>query len=156
MSALQEMMVRYAAPGQIAWVGLRPSRRADMVAVESARVTEAGLEGDHGRPGKRALTLVQAEHLAAIGAYLGRAPVMPAQMRRNVVVAGLNLASMKGREVMLGSVVVRLTTICAPCSRMEETFGHGGYAAVRGHGGWCAEIVQPGEINCGVPVRPLD
>jgi len=156
MSELHAMMARFAAPGRVEWIGLRPERRADVVAIETAQVSEAGLEGDHGRPGKRALTLVQAEHLWAIGAYLGGSAVLPAQMRRNVVVAGLNLAALKGREVMIGSAVVRMTTICAPCSRMEETFGHGGYAAVRGHGGWCAEVVHPGEIARGDQVRPVD
>ncbi|MEP1355517.1 MAG: MOSC domain-containing protein [Tateyamaria sp.] len=156
MSELHAMMARYVVPGRVAWIGLRPMRRADMVEVEAVRVTGAGPEGDHGRPGKRALTLMQAEHLGAIGAFLDRDPVLPAQMRRNVVVAGLNLAALKGREVVLGSTVVRLTTMCAPCSRMEETFGHGGYAAVRGHGGWCAEIVQEGVIMRGDLVRPVD
>ena len=156
MTELHAMMARTAQASRIEWIGLRPARRVDMVEVGSVDLTEGGLNGDHARPGKRAVTLIQAEHLVAIGAFLGRASVTPAQMRRNIAVAGLNLATMKERELAIGTAGVRLTKICAPCSRMEETFGHGGYAAVRGHGGWCAEIVRPGVIACADVVRPLD
>jgi MOSC domain-containing protein YiiM len=39
--------------------------------VGRAEVTEAGLDGDHGRPGKRAVTLIQAEHLPVIARWRG-------------------------------------------------------------------------------------
>jgi len=156
MSELHAMMARHAQPGRVEWIGVRSQRRADLVPLETAQVTVSGLEGDHGRAGKRAVTLVQAEHLAAIGAYLGRSPVWPGQLRRNIVVAGLNLAALKDRRIAVGGAVLHLSTICAPCSRMEEEFGHGGYAAVRGHGGWCASVVEPGLVRVGDAVRPLD
>lgn len=156
MSDLSEMMARWAQPGRVAWLGVRPERRAQMRVCDAARLTQAGLEGDRGRPGKRAVTLIQAEHLVAIGAYLGQGPVDPHLLRRNIVVAGLNLAALKGRTVAIGDAVVRLTTICAPCSRMEETFGPGGYSAVRGHGGWCAEVVQVGTVRLHDVVRPSE
>ena len=65
-------------------------------------------------------------------------------MRRNIVVSGLNLNALKARRVAVGAAVLEVTTICAPCSRMEETFGTGGYSAVRGHGGWCARVIVAG------------
>lgn len=156
MSALHDMIARCAQPGTVDWIGTRAARRAGMLSVPRVAVTLAGLEGDHARPGKRAVTLMQGEHLAAIGAYLGQGPVTPAQMRRNIVIRGLNLGSLKGREITIGTVTLRLSVICAPCSRMEETFGHGGYAAVRGHGGWCADVVRPGVIALGDAVTPVD
>lgn len=156
MEKLSEMIARVAQPGRVDWIGLRAARRADATEVAAAELTAAGLAGDHARPGRRAVTLVQAEHLTAVGAFLGRGPVPPALLRRNLVVAGINLASLKGREVAVGDAVLRLTGICAPCSRMEEALGPGGYAALRGHGGWCAEVVVPGRIARGDPVRPVD
>ena len=119
-------------------------------------VTEAGLTGDRGRAGKRAVTLVQAEHLPVIASFLGRADIPPEMLRRNLLVRGLNLAGLKGRAVQVGGAVLRLTTICAPCSQMERAFGPGGYAALRGHGGWCAEVITPGRIAVGDAVTPCD
>ena len=148
--------MRHAQAGRIAWIGLRSARRAEVEAVEGAEVGPAGLAGDHGRQGVRAVTLVQAEHLPAIGACLGRGPVAPEALRRNLVVAGLNLAALNGRRVAVGGAILRITGICAPCSRMEEALGFGGYNAVRGHGGWCAEVVAPGRVAVGDRVEPLE
>ncbi len=153
--SLREMMGRHARGGRVAWIGLRPARRAGMMAVAAVEAGPEGVSGDHGRPGPRAVTLVQAEHLAVVGAFLGRGPVEPEVLRRNIVVAGLNLAGLGGREVEVGGAVLRVTGICAPCSRMEEALGPGGYTAVRGHGGWCAEVVTPGRIAVGDRVVAL-
>ncbi|MEM1078519.1 MAG: MOSC domain-containing protein [Pseudomonadota bacterium] len=156
MSELREMMARHAQEGRLDWIGLRPARRVEMAVVEAVEVTTAGLAGDRAKPGKRAVTLVQAEHLPAIGAYLGRGPVPPEFLRRNLVVSGLNLLSLRERELRIGaSVVLRVKGICAPCSRMEEAFGHGGYSAVRGHGGMVAEVLADGRIALGDAVTVL-
>ncbi|WP_372570775.1 MOSC domain-containing protein [Ruegeria jejuensis] len=122
----------------------------------SAMIAEDGLEGDRARVGKRAVTLIQQEHLAAIGGFLGGRPVAAEVLRRNLVISGINLAALKGREVQVGAAVLRLTIICAPCSRMEEALGKGGYSAVRGHGGWCADVVRPGPVSLGDLVQPVD
>ncbi len=155
MSAFAEMIARFAQPGRIEAIYLREARLAVPLAAARAVVTLEGLEGDHGRPGKRAVTLMQAEHLNAIGAMLGQGAVDAATLRRNILVSGLNLNALKGREVRLGGAVLRITGICAPCSRMETALGPGGYSAMRGHGGWCAEVRQPGEIALGDAVTPL-
>ncbi len=154
MDSLKDMINRTAQPGRVTWIGLRAARRAPLAAVQTAMITASGLADDHSRPGKRAVTLIQAEHLPAIAAYLGRDQVAPEDLRRNIVVRGVNLASFKGRDIETGGAVLRFTVICAPCSRMEETFGAGGYAAVRSHGGWCAEVLSPGTVSIGDLVRP--
>lgn len=155
MSDLAAMIARTARPGRLDWIGLRPARRRDVETAAATDIGPEGLAGDHGRPGKRAVTLVQAEHLAAIGAFLGRGPVAPEDLRRNLVVSGINLVALRGRRFRVGGAELRLTTICAPCSRMEETFGPGGYSAVRGHGGWCAEVLRPGRVALGDAVEGL-
>ncbi|MBF9059407.1 MOSC domain-containing protein [Rhodobacterales bacterium HKCCSP123] len=155
MERLADLITRHARDGRLDRIGLRPERLAAPVAVDAADVLERGLTGDHARPGKRAVTLIQAEHLAVIGAYLGRGPVAPEVLRRNLVVSGLNLSALKGRRIAIGGAVLRLTTVCAPCSRMEAALGPGGYSAMRGHGGWCAEVLIPGRIAIGDAVRPL-
>ncbi len=156
MSELAELIAGWAQPGCVTWIGARPERRAEMVSLEESVIAEAGLISDRARVGKRAVTLIQQEHLAAIGSYLGQGPVAPEILRRNLMVSGINLTALKGREVLVGEAILRLTVICAPCSRMEEALGKGGYSSVRGHGGWCAEVVRPGRVRLGDVVQPVD
>ena len=148
MRTLAAMRATHAGPGRVAWIGLRPARRAPMVAVDAALLTEDGIEGDHGRAGMRAVTLIQAEHLPVIAALAGAA-APPEALRRNVVVAGLNLGALRGAVLRIGAARVEVTGPRHPCSRMEEALGPGGYNAVRGHGGWCASVVAPGRIALG-------
>lgn len=156
MSAFREMINRYAHPGVLDAIWLRPERLLPPVSVAEAILAQDGLADDHARPGKRAVTLIQAEHLPVIGAMLGQGPVSADMLRRNLVVSGLNLNALKGRTLQIGAAVIEITTICAPCSRMETALGPGGYAAMRGHGGWCAQVVQAGSLQVGASVVPLE
>lgn len=145
---------RFAAAGHITWIGLRPVRKGDMIHVDAADLHETGLHGDHGRAGKRAVTLIQAEHLPVIAAMIRQEVVEPDVLRRNIVVSGINLSAMRGMELTLGSARIEITGPCAPCSRMEAALGPGGYTALRGHGGWCARVLTPGRVEIGFAVTP--
>lgn len=144
--------------GRITWIGRRPAKRTPLEPVEVAQLdTEAGLVGDHysGRSGKRQLTLIQGEHLRGVAQMLHREIIDPAQIRRNVVVEGINLLALQDHRVQIGEAVVDITGLCHPCSRMEEVLGPGGYNAMRGHGGLTARVVRPGAIKLGDEVRLL-
>lgn len=148
-------MARHAREGRVEAIFLRPERRSAVQSVREVEVREDGLVGDHAPAGKRALTLLQAEHLAVIATLLGRDAVDPALIRRNIVVSGINLLALRNRTVRIGSVELKITGPCPPCSRMEETFGHGGYSAVRGHGGVYAEVLQGGRLALGTKVTQV-
>ena len=155
METLASLTARFPRPGRITWIGLRPARRSAMQAVDRAQAALSGLAGDHARAGKRAVTLIQAEHLPVIAALAGLSEVPPETLRRNLVVSGLNLSATRGRILAIGDARLRVTGPCAPCSRMEHALGPGGYNAMRGHGGWCAEILASGDIETGAPVTVL-
>ncbi|MBT8414430.1 MAG: MOSC domain-containing protein [Boseongicola sp.] len=146
------MMARHALPGRIESIFLRPLRRAEVGQPSSVIISNNGLAGDHASAGKRAVTLVQAEHLPVISALLGIAAVDPAKLRRNLVVSGINLLALRKTRVQIGECILLIHGPCPPCSRMEEAFGNGGYSAVRGHGGVYAEVIQPGAISIGSSV----
>lgn len=115
----------------------------------------SGLEGDRARAGKRAVTLLQAEHLPVIAALAGRDSVDPGDLRRNIVVSGLNLLAWRGKELRLGDAVLELTVPAHPCSKMERVLGEGGYTAMRGHGGICGSVIKPGRVSVGDAVLPV-
>lgn len=149
LSALLNAPIR---PGRVVWIGLRPARRAAMTSVETAIAdASSGLVGDryNGRSGLRQVTLIQQEHLAAIASHLGLDRIAPDQLRRNIVVEGINLAALKDHHFRFGTAVLAWTGECHPCSRMEEALGPGGYNAVRGHGGITARVVEGGTIATG-------
>jgi len=158
-SPLGALFAAPVRPGRLVWIGLRPERRAPPAVVAQA-LAEAGrgLSGDHysRRDGRRQATLIQAEHLAAVAAYLGREALDPALVRRNLVVSGINLLALKGRVVAIGGARLEILDDCHPCSRMEEALGQGGYNAMRGHGGVTARVVAGGALRVGDAVLRVD
>jgi len=136
--------------GRVEWIGIRPERRAPIDVVSHVQAdTQLGLIGDRyaGSSGKRQVTLIQWEHLPAIASMLNLEQLDPALLRRNIAISGVNLLALKGKQFSLGEAVLEYTGLCHPCSFMEETFGPGGYNAVRGHGGLTARVISSGQIS---------
>lgn len=155
MPLIAELMSRHSGSGRVEWIGLRPGRRETVREVDQADLADTGLVGDRrNKAGKRAVTLIQWEHLAVIAALARHEAVRPSDLRRNIAVSGLNLIAVRNHGIRIGDAVLKITGICAPCSRMEEVLGDGGYNAVRGHGGVTAEVVTPGRITVGDAVEP--
>lgn len=149
---LGAMMARHARPGRVETIFIRQDRRGPIRSLSSVRITADGLHGDHARAGKRAVTLIQSEHLPVISALLANQKVDPGKLRRNIVVSGINLLALRTSRIQIDDCILHIHGPCPPCSRMEETFGPGGYSAVRGHGGVYAEVVVPGQITIGSPI----
>jgi MOSC domain-containing protein YiiM len=158
-SLIAALMASPLRPGQLTWIGLRPERRATVIEVpEASLIAGRGIAGDRYRTssnGARQVTLIAEEDIAAIAAFLGHPSVDPSLLRRNLVTAGINLTALKGRRFRIGAAVLEASGECAPCSRMEEIFGPGGYNAVRGRGGITARIVEGGIIQIGDAVSAL-
>ena len=139
--------------GRVEWLGIRKKKNENLSVIGSIKVKKVtGLVGDHfkgSHSGKRQVTLIQEEHLSVISSILGGKRIDPIQTRRNIVVSGINLLSLKHQRFRVGSVILETTGICAPCKRMEENLGPGGYNAMRGHGGITANVIKEGEIKLG-------
>lgn len=154
MSPLQELLADVPQQGRVRWIGVRPASRAEMLELEAVEARrEAGLTGDHARPGPRnarQVTLIQWEHLAVVSSLLGRpaeSPIVPRDLRRNLVISGINLFSLKGRRFRVGQAIFETTGWCQPCAKLEQRLGHGTFQAVRGHGGITARVIQSGIIR---------
>jgi MOSC domain-containing protein YiiM len=113
------------------------------------RLGQRGVANDS----KRQLSLIQQEHLPTIAALARCGAIDAVDLRRNLVVSGINLLSLKNVQVRVGEALIEIVGPCAPCSRMEEILGPGGYAAMRGHGGMTARILEGGVIRVGDAVR---
>jgi MOSC domain-containing protein YiiM len=146
--------------GRVEVIVVRGSPREVARTVErTVALSGIGLQDDRlGRRGEselstRQVTLIQAEHLPVIAALAHVERVDPIGLRRNLVVSGINLLALKNARLQVGDALLELVGPCQPCSRMEETIGPGGYAAMRGHGGMTARLITTGSIRVGDAVR---
>ncbi|MCU0444937.1 MAG: MOSC domain-containing protein [Microscillaceae bacterium] len=159
-SPMYQLMQNYAQSGEVVWLSIRPQRQAPPQAVNEVLATVAeGLVGDHysnQTTKNRQVTLIQAEHLQAVAAYLGKEQIDAALTRRNLVIKGINLLSLKDQKFQIGEAILEMTGECHPCSRMEENLGKGGYNAMRGHGGITARVLKDGLIRQGDAVKVID
>jgi len=154
---LQTLLDTLPQCGRVEWIGIRPARGKPMETLDCVAVIPGkGLEGDRfkGREtSKRQVTLIQQEHLHAIASCLHLEAIPPEVFRRNIVVSGLNLLALKGKQFRIGNVVLEYTGLCHPCSKMETSLGPGGYNAMRGHGGITTRVVDAGDIALGDDVQ---
>jgi MOSC domain-containing protein YiiM len=138
--------------GRVEGLLVRPKRNG---AVQSVSSWDPTTGVDHNKPeGGRAITLIQSEHLDVIASLSGQ-PVSWEQTRRNVLVSGINLLSLVGHRFRVGEAILEGTCLVDPCKNMEAAMGPGSYAAMVGHGGIGARILQAAELRVGDTVQWL-
>jgi MOSC domain-containing protein YiiM len=147
---IRELMNQFARPGIVVAISVRPVRMIPIKLVDCAlAIQNKGLEGDRSKGGNRQVTFIQKEHIATVASFLDKADLDFTLTRRNILVEGINLLSLKGKQFQIGEAIFEYTGECHPCSRMEEALGIGGYNAMRGHGGITAKIINSGMIKSG-------
>lgn len=159
-SSGHELLNQSPGEGRVVWIGLRPARGAPLRQVDGVEILPGqGLVGDRwaGRPdGARQVTLIQAEHLDVVAALLCRPAIEPGAVRRNLVIAGVNLLALKGWRFALGEAELVYSGLCHPCPKMETTVGPGAFQALRGHGGITARVVKGGRVREHSRLVPLE
>jgi MOSC domain-containing protein YiiM len=171
-SGLRALTAQFPQAGRLDAIWVRSKRRGAMHHMGQAQAEVGrGLLGDHRsaslrlEPDRRIreITLIQAEHMPMLARWAGMDTLDAGLLRRNLVISGLNLLSMRSpfadaRLVwQLGDeVLLQITGPCDPCSRMEALLGPGGYNAMRGHGGLTAMLLRGGRLRVGDRLRPAD
>jgi hypothetical protein len=132
-----------------------PSAQAPVEARdEVVAVPGRGLEGDRyfegsgtfasGRPGSE-LTLIDAAVLDELGAI---------DHRRNVVVRGVDLNALVGREFAVGEVRCRGERLAEPCAVLDRANGGGVLRPLVHRAGLRASLLSGGTIRVGDPLAP--
>jgi MOSC domain-containing protein YiiM len=159
VQTIDDLKNRIPQIGRLEWIGTSSGRKSSIQSkADAVVVVGSGIEGDHhatsgNGDSKRQVTMIQSEHLSTIAEFLGRDRITPETVRRNLVISGVNLIALKDKRFQIGEVILEGTGPCAPCSRMEENLGPGGFNAMRGHGGITARVLSGGKIKIGDTVR---
>lgn len=152
---INSILAQAPQTGRVERIALRPGKGKAPVETSSWDLgTQASK--DYGRSKKRAVTLIQKEHLPIIASLLGRDDWDYTVLRRNVLVSGINLRALMGWRFQIGSAILRGTVECDPCEQMEATLGPGTLHAMIGHGGICAAIETPGVFQVGDTITRLE
>lgn len=122
-----------------------------------------GVVGDRyaGKPAHRdaSVSVIAVEPLDALAAELGVAPFDPLLTRRNVVLRGADVESLRGRTFGLdcggGVVVLRGGRPASPCRWMDVALAVGAHRRMRGRGGVRCAPVTGGVLSLGPAVLLL-
>ena len=154
-----------ALPGRIASLHLHPDEPgAPLQAIEAAEVVAGkGIVGDAryfgrlsrdpGQPSRRQVTLMEREQLGEHASALGLPSISPGAVRSNIETTGISLVALIGRDVEIGSAVLRFYAPREPCAKMDAIC-HGLRALMMNNRqGVLAEVVQSGTVRVGDAVR---
>lgn len=149
----------FLMPGIVESIFIAPVASAPMTEVESVRaVAGRGLEGDryfegtgtasHKKNKPREVTLIEAEALEA-ATRDESIEVSACESRRNILVRGVALNHLVGREFGVGGARFLGHELCEPCGHLERLTRPGVRASLVHRGGLRCAIVADGMIAKG-------
>lgn len=150
--------------GRLAAIHLAMARGLPMRTVEQAvAVAGEGLIGDRYQAGigtfssrfeivsgARALSLLDSDSLRRCGERLGRV-FSSAELRRNLLIDGLDLMALRGHTLRIGEVRIELVGSCPPCAYLSRLLQADMRCGLRAIGGMRARILVGGVIRSGMP-----
>jgi len=98
---------------------------------------------------KGQITFFSAEVFEKLCAHFGVKDKPAGVLRRNVIVSGVDLLSLIGREFEIQGVRFRGTQHCAPCEWMNVAFAPGAEQFLKDNAGLRAQILGDGAIAVG-------
>lgn len=152
-------------PGWLEAIYVATLRGTPVQSVQRAvAVSGAGLQGDRYCSGTgtfssrfevvrgaRALSLLDTQALRRCNRRLGRV-FEPAELRRNLLIDGVDLIALRGHRLRIGEVCIELVGACPPCGYLSRLVEADMRAGLRGIGGMRARIISGGVITTGMAV----
>ena len=130
--------------------GLAPDDHEMLEVDEIACVAGSGLEGDRFfdyKPDyKGQATFFSMGIHAQLQAQFGKT-YSPASYRRNILVSGVGLNELIGKEFEVGGVRFFGSCEAAPCYWMDQAISEGAEKAMKGNGGLRAKILSDGVLK---------
>lgn len=147
-------------PGRVASLHLHPTKAGEPLrSVEQMELEEAkGIVGNgryfarrsrSGGPSKRQVTLIEREQISEHAATLGLPSIPPGVVRSNIETLGLDLASLVGQIVRVGTAVVLFYEARTPCEKMDQICPGLRQLMENGRQGVLAQVIQGGRVRVG-------
>jgi len=134
--------------------GGEPLRDVDTIEV----VQEKGIVGngryfgrvkkETGEPSRRQVSLIEREQLAAHASALGKS-IEPGQVRSNIETTGVDLVSLVGKHVRIGTAELFLYDTRDPCGKMDAVVPGLRERMMHGRQGVMARVTKSGSIRVG-------
>ena len=143
----------YISPGHNFYgrTGQPPGGHPTLEVPEIECVAGRGIKGDrffdYKDNYKGQVTFFAQEVFEALCTELKLSGKTPGQSRRNVVVTGMDLNTMIGREFEIQGVKFRGMAECSPCHWMDTAFAPGALQFLQKRGGLRAQILSDGKLR---------
>jgi MOSC domain-containing protein YiiM len=144
--------------GRLLAICFCPTRGESMQPVNSIElIAGRGLSGDRYANKQKTepaqeVTLIEEEALTAAERDCQLA-LTHAEIRRNLLTAGVPLNHLVGRQFSVGNAVLEGIELCEPCSHLERLTGRKVIEALLHRGGLRARVVRGGTIQPGDEIR---
>jgi len=108
------------------------------------------------RGSKRQVSLIEREQLAEHANALGHPGFAPGDVRSNIETEGIDLISLKGKQIQIGEAVLLLYEARTPCWKMDELIVGLRARMEEERQGMLAQVISGGIIRAGDPILPVD
>jgi MOSC domain-containing protein YiiM len=137
-------------PGEVLALWLKRFKGGPMDPVLFAEaVAGRGLAGNANQGGKRQVTIIDQDRWREAEAELGLS-VDPSARRADVMLRGIDLENMRGRDLRIGPCVIRIYNETRPCEQMDDAQpGLRNALKPRWRAGAFGEIVEGGVMRVG-------
>ena len=107
-----------------------------------------GLKNDRFEESRYPVTFFSLEVAEAIEKTFNRS-IEIEHYRRNIIISGINLCELIGKEFRIGDVVFEGMAHCNPCTWMDAIIEKGTYREMKGRGGLRAKVLRGGTLTLG-------
>ncbi len=115
---------------------------------ELSLVPGRGIKDDRFEEGQYPITFFSLEVADVIEKVFER-EIDIALYRRNIIISGVNLCELIGRQFRVGDVLFEGMAHCNPCTWMNAIIGKGTYREMKGRGGLRAKVIEGGTLRLG-------
>ncbi len=138
---------------QVIALHFAPERRTELIAVDHVDIEAGrGVVGDRYYGSRhRHISVQSATSLAQASAQWGK-DLAAGDTRRTVTISAGEVPNAPGARLMLGTVLVEVVRVAAPCLLMDQINGEGARRALSGRAGSVCRVLTSGRLGIGDPV----